>query len=41
MTGAVLTFEAGSALCGAASSMNVMIVGRIIAGMGGAGMYLG
>lgn len=41
MIGAVITFEAGSALCGAAPSMNAMIVGRIIAGMGGAGMYLG
>lgn len=41
MIGAVITFEAGSALCGAAPSMNAMIVGRVIAGMGGAGMYLG
>lgn len=41
MIGAVITFEASSALCGAAPSMNAIIVGRIIAGMGGAGMYLG
>jgi MFS family permease len=27
-------FESGSALCGAAPSMNVMIVGRAIAGLG-------
>lgn len=41
MIGSIVTFEAGSALCGAAPNMNAMIVGRIIAGMGGAGMYLG
>ncbi|KAB8068492.1 MFS general substrate transporter [Aspergillus leporis] len=34
-------FAAGSALCGAASSMNAIIVGRVWAGAGGAGMYLG
>ena len=34
-------FAAGSALCGAAPSMNVIIVGRVWAGAGGAGMYLG
>ncbi|RDW70025.1 hypothetical protein BP5796_08422 [Coleophoma crateriformis] len=34
-------FEIGSAICGAAQNMNMMIVGRVIAGMGGAGMYLG
>ncbi|OIW31630.1 MFS general substrate transporter [Coniochaeta ligniaria NRRL 30616] len=38
---AVILFEAGSALCGAAPSMNAMIVGRVIAGAGGAGIYLG
>jgi MFS family permease len=40
ITGQVL-FEIGSALCGAAPSMNALIVGRVIAGAGGAGMYLG
>jgi MFS family permease len=35
------TFEVGSALCGAAPSMSALIVGRVIAGIGGAGMYLG
>ena len=39
--GSVVAFEAGSALCGAAPNMNAMIVGRVIAGIGGAGMYLG
>jgi predicted MFS family arabinose efflux permease len=34
-------FAAGSALCGAAPSMNAIIVGRVWAGAGGAGMYLG
>ncbi|KAL7935444.1 major facilitator superfamily domain-containing protein [Trichoderma chlorosporum] len=37
----VILFEIGSALCGAAPSMNVLVVGRVIAGMGGTGMYLG
>ncbi|KAL9003146.1 MAG: hypothetical protein Q9188_003968 [Gyalolechia gomerana] len=34
-------FAAGSALCGAAPSMSAMIVGRVWAGAGGAGVYLG
>ncbi|KAI1099509.1 MFS general substrate transporter [Jackrogersella minutella] len=34
-------FEAGSALCGAAPTMNALIVGRVIAGAGGSGIYLG
>lgn len=37
----VLAFEIGSAVCGAAPSMNALIIGRAIAGLGGAGMYLG
>jgi MFS family permease len=37
----VVLFETGSALCGAAPNMNAMIIGRVIAGIGGAGMYLG
>lgn len=37
----IATFEIGSALCGAAPSINSLIVGRVIAGIGGAGMYLG
>jgi len=37
----ILLFEVGSALCGAAPNMNAMILGRVIAGVGGAGMYAG
>ena len=37
----VAGFELGSAVCGAAPSMNALIIGRAIAGFGGAGMYLG
>lgn len=39
--GSLVMFEAGSALCGGAPNINAMIVGRIWAGAGGAGMYLG
>ncbi|KAF4635653.1 hypothetical protein G7Y89_g2452 [Cudoniella acicularis] len=39
--GSVILFEGGSALCGGAPTMNAMIVGRAIAGLGGAGMYIG
>jgi MFS family permease len=34
-------FEIGSAICGAAPSSAALVVGRVIAGAGGAGMYLG
>jgi MFS family permease len=37
----VIVFEIGSAICGAAPTMDALIVGRVIAGAGGAGMYLG
>lgn len=37
----LLVFEVGSALCGAAPSSAALIVGRVIAGAGGAGMYMG
>jgi len=37
----ILVFEIGSAICGAAPTMNALIVGRVIAGLGGCGMYLG
>lgn len=37
----VILFLAGSALCGAAPSMNAFIVGRVIAGIGGNGIYFG
>lgn len=39
--GCLANFAAASALCGAAPSMNAMIIGRVWAGAGGAGMYLG
>ncbi|KAF7958141.1 hypothetical protein EAE96_003703 [Botrytis aclada] len=37
----MLLFEVGSAVCGASPSMNVLIVGRIMVGIGGAGIDLG
>lgn len=37
----IFVFEVGSAICGAAPSMNVLILGRSIAGVGGAGQYIG
>ncbi|KAK4061646.1 uncharacterized protein Triagg1_10188 [Trichoderma aggressivum f. europaeum] len=37
----IIVFEAGSALCGAAPTSDALIIGRAIAGIGGAGMYLG
>lgn len=37
----VALFEVGSALCGAAPTSEALIVGRVIAGVGGAGMYMG
>lgn len=37
----IATFEVGSALCGGAPNSSALVVGRVIAGVGGAGMYLG
>jgi MFS family permease len=37
----MVLFEAGSALCGAAPTMTALIVGRVIAGSGGAGVFMG
>jgi MFS family permease len=37
----VILFEAGSALCGGAPSMNALIVGRALAGLGAVGIYTG
>lgn len=37
----IVIFEVGSALCGAAPTSDSLIIGRVIAGVGGAGMYLG
>lgn len=39
--GSVITFSVGSAVCGAAPNINAFIIGRVIAGVGGIGMYLG
>ncbi|KAJ4371960.1 hypothetical protein N0V83_003733 [Neocucurbitaria cava] len=39
--GSFTLFEAGSALCGGAPNMTALIVGRVIAGIGGSGLYLG
>ncbi|KAJ6141437.1 MFS general substrate transporter [Penicillium chermesinum] len=39
--GSILTFEVGSAICGAAPNMRAMVVGRVVAGVGGSGVYLG
>lgn len=37
----VIIFEAGSAICGAAPSLDTLIGGRAICGIGGMGIYLG
>ncbi|KAL2830999.1 MFS general substrate transporter [Aspergillus pseudoustus] len=37
----IALFEAGSAICGAAPNMEAMIVGRVLTGVGGGGMYIG
>ncbi|KFA61557.1 hypothetical protein S40285_03976 [Stachybotrys chlorohalonatus IBT 40285] len=39
--GGIVLFQAGSALCGAAPTMDALIVGRVFAGAGGTGIYLG
>ncbi|KAK9322000.1 major facilitator superfamily domain-containing protein [Lipomyces orientalis] len=38
---AIVVFEIGSALCGAAPTSNALIVGRAIAGLGSAGIFSG
>lgn len=37
----IILFEVGSAICGAAPNMDALIIGRVIAGVGGSGMYSG
>ena len=37
----IFLFEIGSAVCGAAPTMNALIVGRVICGLGGNGIYIG
>jgi len=39
--GTFVIFEIGSAICGAAQNLDMLIAGRVIAGLGGSGMYLG
>ncbi|WKT47224.1 Major facilitator superfamily [Fusarium oxysporum f. sp. vasinfectum] len=37
----IFLFEAGCAVCGAAPNIQALIIGRVIAGIGGSGMYSG
>jgi MFS family permease len=37
----VFIFEVGSAVCGAAPTMEALIIGRAICGWAGSGMYTG
>lgn len=37
----LVLFEGGSAICGAAPNMAALIIGRVIAGIGGSGLYVG
>ena len=37
----VALFEVGSALCGGAPTMDALIVGRVLAGIGAVGIYTG
>lgn len=39
--GCLAVFEIGSAICGAANKMDVLIFGRALCGLGGSGMYVG
>jgi hypothetical protein len=39
--GCVLFFEVGSAICGGANDMNTLIIGRVLCGVSGSGMYVG
>ncbi|KAL7949441.1 major facilitator superfamily domain-containing protein [Trichoderma barbatum] len=39
--GGTIVFQVGSAVCGAAPSMKALIVGRVIAGLGGSGVFMG
>ncbi|WVQ84184.1 hypothetical protein IAT38_006334 [Cryptococcus sp. DSM 104549] len=41
ITTAVVIFEVGSLVCGVARSMDVLILGRAIAGLGAAGIFIG
>jgi Major Facilitator Superfamily len=39
--GCVLFFEVGSAICGGANNMTTLIIGRVLCGVSGSGMYVG
>jgi hypothetical protein len=39
--GCVLFFETGSAICGGANDMTTLIIGRVLCGVAGSGMYVG
>ncbi|KAI0478573.1 major facilitator superfamily-domain-containing protein [Xylariaceae sp. FL0804] len=39
--GSVIVFEVGSAVCGAAPNMTAFLLGRVICGLGGSGIYVG
>ena len=39
--GSLVLFNIGSAICGAAPNMDALIIGRVLAGVGGNGLYLG
>lgn len=41
MISSVLFFEIGSMVCGSAPTINTIIISRVIASAGSAGMYLG
>ncbi|TEA01327.1 Efflux pump mlcE [Colletotrichum sidae] len=41
LVGFVLVFEIGSIMCGAASSSTLLILGRVVAGIGGSGLLIG
>lgn len=38
---AIIIFEIGSLICGVTPNSNVLIIGRVIAGIGGGGMCVG
>ncbi|TVY16350.1 Efflux pump DEP3 [Lachnellula arida] len=37
----LVLFEGGSAICGASPNMTALIIGRVISGVGGSGLYVG
>ncbi len=37
----VSLFEIGSIICGTAPTMDALVVGRVVAGIGGSGIYIG